>query len=258
MKYPKMIIFDYGRTLLCEPEFDLKRATADLFKYVTKNPNGYTIEDVCSFSDEIYNEYISDIRQSGYDIGKQTIDKLIYERLGISFSLTPLEMETTFWNGTSSGAVMPNADKIINYINQNGIRSAVISNLIYSGDALAERFNRLLPNNKFEFIMTSSDYLFRKPNKLMFETALKKAGLDASDVWYCGNDVICDVEAASKVGIYPVWYDNDTGNIDDDKIKPNCEHLHIHKWDELIGILDSYKLTFSTRASQASREVAKP
>ena len=151
MKHPKMIIFDYGQTLLCEPEFDLKRATADLFKYVTKNPNNYTIEDVCSYADKIYGEYISDVRKSGCDIGKQTIDKLIYERLGIEFSLTPLQMEIVFWNGTSKGAVMPNADKMINYINQMDIRSAVISNLIYSSDALTERLNRLLPSNKFEF-----------------------------------------------------------------------------------------------------------
>ena len=238
MKYPKMIIFDYGRTLLCEPEFDLKRATVELFKYVTKNPNGYQMEDVCSYADEIYDKHINSIRNSGYDVGKQTIDKLIYERLGIEFSLTPLEMEIVFWRGASKGDIMPNADKIIDYINQKGIRSAVISNLIYSGDALTERFNRLLPNNKFEFVMTSSDYLFRKPNKLMFEIALGRAGLDASDVWYCGDNVICDVEAASHVGIFPVWYDNDTDKKSNDKIKPNCEHLHIYEWDELIKILE--------------------
>ena len=237
MKYPKMIIFDYGRTLLCEPEFDLKRATVELFKYVTKNPNGYTVEDVCSYADEIYDKHINILRNSGYDIGKQTIDKLIYEHLGIEFSLTPLEMEIIFWRGASKGEIMPDADEIIDYINQKGIRSAVISNLIYSGDALTERINRLLPNNNFEFVMTSSDYIFRKPNKIMFETALQKAELDASDVWYCGDDIICDIEAASAVGIFPVWYDNDTdANVDN--IKPNCEHLHIHEWDELIKLLE--------------------
>ncbi len=242
MKYPKMIIFDYGRTLLCEPEFDLKRATADLFEYVTKNPDGYTVEDVCSYADEIYNKHINSIRNSGYDVGKQTIDKLIYERLGIEFSLTPLEMEIVFWRGASKGDIMPNADKIIDYINQKGIRSAVISNLIYSGDALTERFNRLLPNNKFEFVMTSSDYLFRKPNKLMFEIALGRVGLDATDVWYCGDNVIADIESSSQLGIYPVWYDNDT-DVNGDDIKPNCEHLHIGEWQEMISVLNELEKT---------------
>ncbi|MBE6810551.1 MAG: hypothetical protein E7521_05800 [Ruminococcaceae bacterium] len=91
-------------------------------------------------------------------------------------------------------------------------------------------------SDKLEFVMTSSDYLFRKPNKIMFEIALKKSRLDASEVWYCGDNVIADIESASQLGIFPVWYDNNTdANIGD--ITPNCEHLHIHEWDELINIL---------------------
>ena len=37
-KYPKMIIFDYGHTLLYEPSWDSVRGNAELLKYVTKNP----------------------------------------------------------------------------------------------------------------------------------------------------------------------------------------------------------------------------
>lgn len=39
MKYPQMIIFDYGHTLLYEPGWDAVRGNAELLKYVTKNPN---------------------------------------------------------------------------------------------------------------------------------------------------------------------------------------------------------------------------
>ena len=52
---------------------------------------------------------------------------------------------------------------MLDFINKNGIRSAVISNLLWSGDALSERLNRLLLMNEFEFVMTSSDYIVRKP-----------------------------------------------------------------------------------------------
>ena len=46
MKYPQMIIFDYGHTLLYEPGWDAVRGNAELLKYVTKNPNNCTLEDV--------------------------------------------------------------------------------------------------------------------------------------------------------------------------------------------------------------------
>ena len=87
--------------------------------------------------------------------------------------------------------------------------------------------------------MTSSDYIFRKPNPILFEIALRKAGLPASEVWYCGDNPEKDIEGASAVGIFPVYYDNDIEKSLDRiaETKPKCEHLYIKEWDELIRIL---------------------
>ena len=241
MKKPKMIFFDYGHTLLYEPGWDSVRGNVELLKYVTKNPNNCTLEDVRKGAELIFGEHIENIRKLGYDVCGQVGDRVLYEYLGIKFSLTPLEMETVFWDGASMGAVMPNADKMLEYINGNGIRSAVISNLLWSGDALTVRLNRLLPRNQFEFVMTSSDYLMRKPNRILFDIALQKAGLSANEVWYCGDNPRADIEGASQVGIYPIWYDNDTEKDYKDYPKeriPQCEHLRIHEWDEMIDLLE--------------------
>ena len=239
-----MIIFDYGHTLLYEPGCDYVRGNAELLKYAIKNPNNCTLEDVRKGVELIFGEHAENVRKIGYDISGQICDRALYEYLGIEFSLSPLEMETIFWNAASAGAIMPDADKMLEYLSQHGIRTAVISNLLRSGDALTERLNRLLPNNQFEFVMTSSDYFLRKPNRILFDIALQKAGLSASDVWYCGDNVRADIEGASQAGIYPVWYDNETEkdyrgySITE---TPKCEHLHIHEWDELISILKKIK-----------------
>lgn len=241
MKTPKMIIFDYGHTLLYEPGCDYVRGNAELLKYAIKNPNNCTLEDVRKGVELIFGEHAENVRKIGYDISGQICDRALYEYLGIEFSLSPLEMETIFWNAASAGAIMPDADKMLEYLSKHGIRTAVISNLLRSGDALTERLNRLLPNNQFEFVMTSSDYFLRKPNRILFDIALQKAGLSASDVWYCGDNVRADIEGASQAGIYPVWYDNETEkdyrgySITE---TPKCDHLHIYEWDELILTLD--------------------
>lgn len=244
MKYPKMILFDYGHTLLCEPGWDPVKGNAELLKYAVKNPNYCTIEDVKKGVEMIFGGHIDGLRKMGYDICGQVANRVLYESLGIEFSLTPLEMETVFWNAASMGAVMPDADKMLDYLNENGIRSAVISNLLWSGEALTQRLNRLLPHHQFEFVMTSSDYLLRKPNRILFEIALQKAGLGAEEVWYCGDNPKADIEGASQVGIYPIWYDNDMekGNRDDSHKKPPlCEHLHIHEWNEMLDLLQQLK-----------------
>lgn len=244
MKYPKMILFDYGHTLLYEPDWNSVRGSEALLKYAVKNPNNLAVDDVGKSAELIFGQHVESIRSIGYDVSGQVCHKVLYEYLGIEFSLTPLEMETVFWNGASMGAIMPDADKMLDYINKNGVRSAVISNLLWSGDALTERLDRLLPNNQFEFVMTSSDYLVRKPGRILFDIALQKAGLSSDEVWYCGDNPRADIEGSSRAGIYPVWYDNDTGKDYKDRSKerlPQCEYFHIREWNEAIDLLERIK-----------------
>ena len=115
-----------------------------------------------------------------------------------------------------------------------GIRTGVISNIGMSGVALSNRIKRLLPYNKFEFIIASSEYVFRKPHKRIFEIALKKAQLQSDDVWYCGDNILCDVEGAKAYGITPIWY---TGAITRDTVSVPDSCLEISDWYELSEIV---------------------
>ena len=137
---------------------------------------------------------------------------------------------------------MPYANAVIDYINAKRIRSGVISNIGWSGAALSKRINRLLPQNKFEFIIASSDYMFRKPSPMLFELAMRKAGLNAEDIWFCGDNVKADIEGAATVSMFPVWYDDKTvenpWREQNKGVIPVCDHLHIVDWRELIEILE--------------------
>jgi putative hydrolase of the HAD superfamily len=239
-----MIIFDYGHTLLYEPEYDSLRGEQALFKYVTNNKNNLSAKDVNDFSQKLF-EKIGDARKIGLEIHERQFQRLLYEFLEIELSITLPESEKVFWDNTSIGAIMPDSNKMIDYINSKGIRSGVISNIGFSGAALTDRINRLLPNNKFEFIIASSEYAVRKPDPMLFELALKKAGLSADGVWFCGDNIKADVEGAAGVGIFPVWYDDLTVENpwkgQNAELVPSCEHLHIHDWNEMIELLDSMK-----------------
>jgi len=167
--------------------------------------------------------------------------KLKYEYLDIELDITYAEAEKILWNYVSMGAPMPFVEEMLDYLKVNKIRSGVISNICWSGNALTERINRLLPNNQFEFIIPSSEYIIRKPNPMIFELALQKAKLQASDVWYCGDNVKADIYGARNAGIYPVFYEDLT--IDSPWVEYNdssqieFDYLHIHNWKEMIPIL---------------------
>jgi len=242
MVYPEMIVFDYGHTLLYEPGFDTMRGEEALLKYVKNSRKNYTADEINDFAKMIFRE-TGAVRGMGYELHEWQFRKFLYEYLGIEFSISMPEAERIFWYHTSPGDIMPGADKMIDYINSCNIRSGVVSNISFSGEALTERINRLLPNNRFEFIIASSDYMFRKPNRYIFELALNKSGIDASKVWFCGDNPMADIEGAANAGIFPVWYENiETENMWCKNMRtPNCEHLHIHNWNQLIEVLESLK-----------------
>ncbi len=238
---PEMILFDYGHTLLCEPSWNPLRGEIELYKYLTKNLHNLTAEEICDFSESLFGGF-HDVRwlKNGCEVSEYTLMRLKNEYLGLEYSITPEEAEIILFNGISSGDVMPDADKMLDYLNSAGIRTAVVSNNSYSSAALDERFNRLLPNNNFEFIISSADYAVRKPNPLIFNLALRKANLPAEKVWYCGDRPDIDVEGSSAVGMFPVWYDNDMecGYRDKSAEKPpSCPHLHIREWSEMVEYL---------------------
>lgn len=135
---------------------------------------------------------------------------------------------------------MSGADKLLDFLNDEGIRTAVLSNNGWSGEAIRNRFDRLLPQNRFAFVMSSADYMIRKPDPRLFEIALLKAELDASAVWYVGDSLRADVYGAHAAGLFPVWYAEETmeSRNDDAGIpRPDFDYLRIGRLDDLRRIL---------------------
>ena len=240
-----MILFDYGHTLLYEPGYDTLRGEQALFQYVIKNPHNYSAKEINDFSLKLFFGEMRAVRQAGFELHERQFQQLLYESLGIALSVSLPEAERIFWYNTSPGAVMPGAGEMLDYINAAGIRSGVISNLGFSGAALENRLNRLLPNNRFEFVIASSEYGVRKPSPALFALALEKAGLRGGEVWFCGDNVRADVEGSAKAGMFPVWYEDRTVEnpfaAENAGMEPGCAHLHIHAWEELPRVLSGLR-----------------
>jgi putative hydrolase of the HAD superfamily len=239
-----MILFDYGHTLLYEPGCDTLRGTEALMLYIIENPQALAARKIRDFDGKIFSEYCKKAQSIGLEMHNLCCMRLAYELLGLKFSVSIEEVEQIFWDNTSVGAVMPYTEEMLRYIAERGIRCGVVSNMGFSGKALQTRINRLLPENNFEFVIASSEYMVRKPNPLIFELALKKANLFAGDVWFCGDSLTADVEGAAAVGMFPIWYEDLTVENpwrEADSKEPNCEHLHIYDWRELITILEGLK-----------------
>lgn len=241
MRKPKMVLFDYGHTLAYEPDTDFLRGENAVFRYVTENPSGVTPEEAGRLGTEIWLAQ-REARHGGVEIHEHQQLRLKYESLGLRFSLDINELEKLLWTAAAPGRAMPGAVDMLRGLRERGIRTGVISNLGWSGEALTDRLHRLLEGHEFEFVMVSSEYGARKPDPLLFRAALQRAKLDAADVWFCGDQIEADIHGAQNAGMFPVWYEDP--EIPNGFAKKNegltieGEYLHIRRWEKLLQAID--------------------
>lgn len=245
MNLPKMIIFDAGKTLIDYLPKDNIRgreslmsylstidATELLMQHIILNPHNYDAAMIDRITNETFEKY--DVcRKQLFEVHEQTILKTAHDLLDIKFSISYDEIERIIWNNSADIVEVEGVREVIDALNEMGIRTAVISNLDFSGYLLEERLKTMYPNNRFEFVVASSDYGVRKPQALLFEIGISKSGLKAVDIWYVGDKVKVDVVGSQSIGMIPVLFKNKRNTYEE--IPNNL--IVIEKYSELTTLL---------------------
>lgn len=240
-KKPKMILFDVGGTLFN----DGKCIPADGFEKLRQyavNPevtDGKTLE-------KYWDEFMDDISgvksKSGttLDIPLSSVIRYASMNTGLKFEISDEEQEEIFDRFNSERNVLDGVTDLLATLDSLGIRTAVISNNMMSGESLAIAMRKWIPSAKFEFCLSSADILLTKPDKRIFMTALNHAGLEPSDCWYCGDNVIPDVFGSSSCGITPVLIDEKTDIPLEFRSDEKCEkYLTVNNWNHLTDFIKS-------------------
>lgn len=234
MRKPKMILFDYGQTLVNEAKFDGVKGTEAVMRFVIRNEHNLTAEEIQDRANQINQELgrFDPARRHLFqiEVPNHMFTRYLYESLGIELSLEPEEIDRVFWDAATPGKPTEGIEKFLAFLKQKGIRTGVISNISYAGKVVEERINSVIPENDFEFILATSEYMYRKPNPAIFRLALEKAKLLPEDVWFVGDQYECDIVGAGNAGMFPIWY---LGAID----LPYTEHenvLTVRSWEELM------------------------
>lgn len=239
MQLPKMILFDAGRTLVNYGEVPTTLAAFQhIMPYVTSNPSNYTCEEIEQKCNEIF-EALDGCREARVEVPEQTGLKLLFDILDISFSIPMEKIEQIYGAHFIDTYPMDQAAEFLEYLHRRGIRTGVISNFIFSGSRLLERLDRLYPAHHFEFVIASSDYGIRKPNKLLFEVGVTKSHVRPDEIWYIGDKVAVDVVGSQGAGVFPVLYHSP-------KNPPQTAPkgvLSVHSYNELIEIIEKCEVS---------------
>lgn len=252
-RLPQMILFDYGQTLVDEGSFEPIRGNEALLNRAMNNPNHVTIDQI----QELANALSEDIGQAlssehrngqALEITMASFNRYLYEYLELEFPEGYLEQgaEWEFWINSVTPRPADHIEELLELLHRKGIRTGVVSNMMRSGQSIKRMLDEQIPSHHFEFILSSADYMFRKPHKRFFDMALKKAGLPADQIWFCGDNLHCDVEGALRAGMNPVWYLGTEADIlhahkkrEADWDPEMSSFVEVHDWKELIAMVEA-------------------
>lgn len=237
LQRPKMIWFDYGQTLVKEASFNGTKGTEAVLQYAVTNKYALTAAQVQAEAEKINQELgrFDPAKRHLFqvEVPNHMFTSYLYESLGIQLSLKPEEIDRVFWDTASPGTPTEGIESFLEFLCQNKIRTGVLSNICFAGTVVSDRINRLLPNHHFEFIIATSEYMYRKPHKRIFDLILEKSALRPEDVWYIGDQYECDIVGVKSAGIFPIWY---RGAIDMPYVEKD-DVLKIADWKELQTML---------------------
>ena len=237
MKQPSMILFDYGQTLADEAPFDGEAGTAAVLQYATRNKYRLTARQVQAHADKLNQEMgrFDPKRRHMFllEVPNHMFTAYLYQSLGITLALSPEQIDAIFWDAASPAKPTSGIEHFLSFLQTKGIRTGVISNIPYAGSVVKARIRKLLPNHRFEWILTTSEYLYRKPHPRIFQLALEKAELPPNQVWYVGDQYPCDMTGAQNAGLFPVWYTGALHCMEE----AHPETLTVSSWTELQHLL---------------------
>ncbi|WP_297638748.1 HAD family hydrolase [uncultured Clostridium sp.] len=206
MDRPLAILFDVGDTLIEYHENNPLKGTEELLKWAN-NPHSITADEIQKYAVEMGKDFNKARENGGIEFTMRSFQRFLYEMHNISFKLKPLEVENIFNKFAFRGQAMPEALEFLDFLEEQGIRKAILSNSTFSEEAIREELRSYgIDDKRFEFVISTSEYGFRKPDKRIFELALKKLNLQHNQVWYIGNSFRYDVIGAQNAKIFSIWF----------------------------------------------------
>ena len=135
-----------------------------------------------------------------------------------------------FWNNTFPHcfSINQNTINIVNTIKMH-VEVAIITNGSTQRQK-AKIINTNL-NSCFDKIIISEEVGFNKPDKLIFELALKELNVQPEDTLIVGDDLEKDIGGCQNANIKGIWF-NPNMNKNDTEIKPYAE---INSFDRLLS-----------------------
>lgn len=237
MNLPAAVFFDFGRTLVIMPDIDIRKGIHFLLENLGLKPDKAMVEQYYIERENFVSRMCSDKRRRMI-YPEIKIMEYLFDKFHIKTEKSPTELEQLFSDGCSAGMPTEGSAELLKALRSLGVLTGVITNNRYSEETVRWKMKKLFPDHEFDLIFSSSEVGVHKPDKKIFEEALKRLQINPEKVWFVGDSLEDDIQGAAQVEMIPFWYVKHAKN---DITKCIClDDCHvIWEWRELKKLLES-------------------
>jgi FMN phosphatase YigB (HAD superfamily) len=130
MRKPLGVIFDFAGTVLSHGDIDVIGGNRRLYE-LAGNKNRVSFEDVRQSVEKV-TDWIEPLKNASMvELNCETLNRLIYAPLGLTFALTPAELEKEFWNASLKYSPVPGIYELLDLLELNNVKTGILSNSMY-------------------------------------------------------------------------------------------------------------------------------
>jgi putative hydrolase of the HAD superfamily len=99
----------------------------------------------------------------------------------------------------------PGAEDTLKYLSEQNVILTLVTN--GQTEKQREKINQFRLARFFSVILIEGEMGYGKPDEAVYHRALKETNLSAESVWFVGDNLVWDVGAPQKLGIFGIWND---------------------------------------------------
>ena len=228
MLRPRGLLFDYGGTLVDEVEFNARAGVELLLARAEYRPARATLEAVMERADRVSREVAARRNTFQIETPWPSLTRLIHDFFGTRFAEPWSALELAFWDASVKTRPMPGVYAALAEFHHCGVPMGVVSNSSFAQHVIRHELAKHELADHLAIVIVSAEYAVRKPNPLLFETAMAMLGVRPEDAWFVGDSFDADIVGAKAAGMTALWYAPSPAE------QPEGADLVVRTWDEVV------------------------
>lgn len=231
-KLPKVFIFDVGGTI-----FDVININFD---------NGliYLYDNVIDQTKVTKEEFIKSMKEISHALRERELNNFEFSFdyffnyvtfiYGNPHNYKPRDIEWDYSHALYQGEEIPNVIDFIKYLKDKGIKLYVLSNSMFSTPEIRLEIEEYHAREYFLDVISTGDYIFRKPSEDIFKLYIKKLALDGynvEDLCYIGNSFRFDIVPSSRLKMNSIFF-----AVKEEEILNNEAYLQVNSYQRLLEL----------------------